>query len=235
LHRQAAELAGIAALVYHPSVTAQATKSKAPPLSGALLTVWIVGGLLVAGLAGSFLFLTVPEAVQREHEASFDAACAELAPSGRNKVLGAFPRMAPELQAQDVTGKSVPLSAYRGRVVLVSFWASWCPPCVEEMPSMEALQAKFPDLTIMAISADKSWDAIRAFFSGGSRMTVLWDPSAAAGKPGENAVLARTWGTDKLPESYLVDREGRIRYYIVNIRDWSSPEAERCIQRLLAE
>jgi peroxiredoxin len=67
-------------------------------------------------------------------------------------------------------------------------------------------------------------------------MTVLWDPSAAADTEDAAAgALSRAYGTDKLPETYLIDREGKIRYYVVNTRNWSSPDAQRCIRALLKE
>lgn len=203
---------------------------------------------LVVGLIAVTYALSLPSAVAREQDKrtlgrllnsqpAFDEDCSGLEPTAKNQRLGAMPRPAPDLAAQDVNGKTVHLSAYRGQVVMVNFWASWCPPCVEEMPSMEELQRAYPKLVIMAISADPSWADIRHYFDKGSALTVLWDPSAAPAANGDSHVgaLAQSWGTDQIPESYLVDRDGNIRYYIVNTREWTAPEARRCIERLLAQ
>src|SRR5438105_8925484 len=75
-------------------------------------------------------------------------------------------------------GKPVKLEAYRGRVVFLNFWATWCPPCLDEMASLEQLAGAFaarPDFALLAISEDKGWNDIRSFFQKGSRMTVLLD------------------------------------------------------------
>lgn len=92
------------------------------------------------------------------------------------------------------------------------------------------------DFVILAISADDSWAKIREFFgAGGTAMTVLWDPSAGQTGEQKTASLGHSYGTDKLPESYLIDKNGNIRLYVVNTRDWSSPDAQRCIRALLKE
>jgi thiol-disulfide isomerase/thioredoxin len=189
--------------------------------------------VLVLGVNFGF---AVPQAVERELGTYLDEACTPLQVTPANSALGKLPVQAPELVAQTEDGRQVPLSAYRGKVVLLNFWASWCPPCVDEMPSMDELQKTFgDDLVVLAISADETWLDIRKFFAQGTSMTVLWDPSAAKGdQPGAGA-LARAWGTDKLPESFLIDRDGVVRYYVVNTRDWSSPDARRCIGKLLGK
>src|SRR5687767_14878390 len=122
----------------------------------------------LAVAAGIFLILgvnfvlAVPQAVDRELGTYLDEAWTRLEVTRATPTLGALPVMAPDIQAQDKNGKLLPLSAYRGKVVLLNFWASWCEPCVKEMPSMDALQRTFgDDLVVLAISADESWDDIR--------------------------------------------------------------------------
>ena len=106
--------------------------------------------------------------------------------------------------------------------MLVSFWATWCPPCVEEMPSLEDLARRLGDkATVLTVSVDESWDAIRGFFPRGTPLTVLLDPS--------RQVPAR-WGTSQFPESFLVDPTGHVRYAFINQRNWSIPEATACIE-----
>jgi peroxiredoxin len=129
---------------------------------------------------------------------------------------------APDFDLPDAAGKRWSLHALRERPVLVSFWATWCPPCVEEMPSLETLARRLGDrATVLAVSVDDSWDAIRGFFPRGTALTILLDPT--------REVPAR-FGTSKFPESFLIDRNGHVRYAFINQRDWSLPEAAACIE-----
>jgi peroxiredoxin len=204
----------------------------------ARLASLLVAAALVAVIGVKFVGALGP-AVDHERRTRVDKLCMPLTPTPANSVFRSLPTEAPDFEAQDFTGKTVKLSAYRGKVVLLNFWASWCPPCVEEMPAMETLARRLggTDFVILAVSSDESWQKIREFFAEGTAMTVLWDPSAAKASDAkaEAGLLSRRYGTDKLPESYLIDRDGRIRYYIVNTRDWSTPDAERCVRGLLKE
>jgi thiol-disulfide isomerase/thioredoxin len=168
-------------------------------------------------------------------------ACRRLGPTLFNPKLGKLPasaKMLDELKlgfsAADYTGATVPLTAYRGKVVLVNFWQTNCAPCKVEMPAMEALQRQFSidDFVIVTLASEQSFDPVRAFFPQGTKLTVLLDPPDA-----DNAVgrISRSWGTDKWPESYLVDRKGNVRYYVVNSRDWSTPDAVDCVRALVSE
>jgi thiol-disulfide isomerase/thioredoxin len=128
---------------------------------------------------------------------------------------------APDFELSDMTGKTWSLSRLRGRPVLVSFWATWCPPCVDEIPSLEALARRLGDrATVLAVSVDEDWDAIRRFFPKGTPLTVLLDPS--------KEVPAR-WGTTKFPETFLVGANGQVEQAFINKRDWSSSEAASCV------
>jgi peroxiredoxin len=196
----------------------------------------------IIAVVGVNFVSAVPSAVQRERSTMLDEACAPLVPTQRNAKLGKLPVIAPDIQAQNQRGQMTPLSKYRGNVVLLNFWASWCPPCVEEMPSMDRLQRAFTKdgksgLTVLAISSDEGWDDIHEFFHDApSKIEVLWDPAAGATEGDKKVTgLSLAYGTEKLPESFLIDRNGNIRYYVVNTRDWSSPDAKRCIRALLEE
>jgi peroxiredoxin len=209
--------------------------------------VALVIAAAVIAVVGVNFVAAVPNAVQREHSTILDEACAPMGPTARNAKLGRLPVIAPDIQALNQQGQMVPLSKYRGRIVLLNFWASWCPPCVEEMPSMDKLQRAFTtkdgksELVVLAISSDESWKDILEFFKGvGTKIEVLWDPAAGTDdskddQKGHVGALSMSYGTDKLPESYLIDRDGKIRYYVVNTRDWASPDAQRCIRALIEE
>lgn len=168
-------------------------------------------------------------------------ACRRLAPTLFNPKLGKLPAAAKTIDdlklafsAQDYTGAAVPLSAYRGKVVLLNFWQTNCAPCKVEMPSMETLQRQFrtDDFTIVTLASEASFDPVRAFFPQGTKLTVLLDPPDADSAVGK---ISRSWGTDKWPESYLIDRKGNVRYYVVNSRDWSSADAVECARALVSE
>jgi len=131
----------------------------------------------------------------------------------------------PDFQLPDAKGGSVSLSAQHGHPVLLNFWATWCPPCVDEVPSLEDLARKLDgtDLRLLAVSVDDDWGAIRRFFPKGSAIGVLLDTSHD---------IPKKFGTEKFPESFLIDAAGRVRYYFINKRDWSRPEAVACLESL---
>jgi cytochrome c biogenesis protein CcmG, thiol:disulfide interchange protein DsbE len=157
----------------------------------------------------------------RTAAAARDSSCRALAPDPLSPKLHA---LAPDFELADAEGKRWSLRALRDRPVLVSFWATWCPPCVEEMPSLEALARRLGDrASVLAVSVDDSWDAIRSFFPRGTSLTVLLDPT--------RQVPAR-YGTSQFPESFLVDPDGHVRYAFINQRNWSVPEATACIEDL---
>jgi peroxiredoxin len=150
-------------------------------------------------------------------------ACTALKPDPLPAVLtgGAVP----DFQLPDAAGGVVSLSGQRGHPVLLNFWATWCPPCVEEVPSLEELARRIDgtDLRMLAVSVDDDWGAIRRFFVKGSSIGVLLDASHE---------IPRKFGTEKYPESFLIDAAGRVRYYFINKRDWSRPEAVACLESL---
>ncbi len=163
----------------------------------------------------------------------FFAGAAWTAAEARNSACGTLmpdplaPKLrglAPDFDLADASGRRWSLRGLRDKPVLVSFWATWCPPCVQEMPSLEALARRLGDrATILAVSVDESWEAIRKFFPHGTPLTVLLDPSRE---------VPASYGTSQFPESFLVDPAGRVRYAFINQRNWSVPEAAACIEDL---
>ena len=150
-------------------------------------------------------------------------ACKALSPDPLPGFLQSGPT--PDFQLPDATGRTVSLSSERGHPVLLNFWATWCPPCVDEVPSLEDLAHKLDgtDLRMLAVSVDDDWGAIRRFFPKGSAIGVLLDASHE---------IPKKFGTEKYPESFLIDAAGRVRYYFINKRDWSRPEAVACLESL---
>jgi peroxiredoxin len=152
-----------------------------------------------------------------------DGACVAMQPDPLPDVIkNGVP---PDFQLPDASGRMVSLAQQRGHAVLLNFWATWCPPCVDEVPSLEDLarRLKGSDMRMLAVSVDDDWDKIRRFFAKGSDIGVLLDTSHD---------VPKKFGTEKFPETFLIDAAGRVRYYFINKRDWSRPEAVACLESL---
>jgi peroxiredoxin len=139
------------------------------------------------------------------------------------------PKQAPDFSAPNLAGQAVRLSAYRGQVVLVNVWATWCPPCREEMPSMERLYQKLKDrgFVLLAVSEDDTGvDGVKAFVQEMKlSFPVLVDPDGEVGRKLE------VWG---YPESFLIDREGNIVEHVIGPREWDGPSGLPVVEALLA-
>jgi peroxiredoxin len=138
--------------------------------------------------------------------------------------------VAPDFILPGLNGTPVRLSDHRGNVVLLNFWATWCPPCRAEMPSIEKLYQLYRErgLTILAISNDVSGRSVVEPFvrERGLTFPILLNP--------EGDVFAQ-YGVRGLPTSYVLDRRGRIVSGEVGARDWSAAAAREAVERLLAE
>lgn len=191
----------------------------------AALVVALVGGLL----AVQYLRLVGPAAA-REAE----AACNGLRPSASNPALGILPTIAPDFTVTDHQGKPVQLSSFRGKVVLVNFWATWCNVCKAEKPGLEDLATDMmgDDFVVVTLASDTEWETIRKAFPAGTPLPVYLDPPVDDENIGQ---VARSWGIKAVPESFLIDREGRIRHYFINKRDWNSGVARTCIRSIVDE
>ena len=190
---------------------------RAVPAGARRAVAMAIVALATAALAVRFL-----AGAARTAAAARDSACRALAPDPLSPKLRG---LAPDFELADAAGKRWSLHALRDRPVLVSFWATWCPPCVEEMPSLETLARRLGDrATVLAVSVDDSWDAIRKFFPSGTALTVLLDPTRQ---------VPASFGTSQFPESFLIDRDGTVLYYVVSDRDWSSPRMRACIDTIL--
>jgi peroxiredoxin len=140
---------------------------------------------------------------------------------------------APDFQAAtlDTPAKQVSLADYKGRVVLINIWATWCQPCRVEIPSIERLYRAYGPrgLNVVAVSIDDpgSESAIRAFVHDmGMTFQVLHDPSGR---------IERAYQTTGYPETVIVGKDGVIRKKIAGAIDWNSEGNRRLIERLLAE
>ena len=126
---------------------------------------------------------------------------------------------APDFTFPGLNGKMVSLSDYRGHIVLVNIWATWCPPCVDEMPSMEKLyqELKGEKFEILAVSIDSlGTKAVAPFMKKYSlSFPALMDP---------DGTIQTLYQTTGVPESFIVDQDGLLIEKIIGPRDWAKPE-----------
>ena len=133
----------------------------------------------------------------------------------------------PLLALQDLEGRLHRLEDYRGKVVLVNFWATWCEPCREEMPSMNRLRAALTGqpFEVLAVNLAESEARIRRFMEQVPlEFTVLMDRDSAS---------AKAWRARLLPVSFLVGPDGRIRYSVLGEIDWTQERVRRAILEML--
>jgi cytochrome c biogenesis protein CcmG/thiol:disulfide interchange protein DsbE len=132
---------------------------------------------------------------------------------------------APDFTVQDAE-RTVKLSDFRGQVVVLNFWATWCPPCVEEMPSLVEMQRrmKVKGVTVVAVSMDVDQSAYRQFLKDHNvNLLTVRDP----GQKSNNL-----YGTFKFPETYVIDRNGVMRRKFIGAVDWTEPEITDFLSKL---
>ncbi len=132
-------------------------------------------------------------------------------------------KVAPDFTVSDGS-TSIHLASYRGKVVLLNFWASWCGPCIEELPSLLQLHHDDPNVVVLAVSIDEDPYAYSTFIRNRHvDLITVRDP---------NQTAANLYHTDMWPETYLIDRSGIIRRKFVGATDWSDPEIRAYIKNL---
>jgi cytochrome c biogenesis protein CcmG/thiol:disulfide interchange protein DsbE len=132
-------------------------------------------------------------------------------------------KVAPQFTVHDAD-RTVDLSRLRGKVVVLNFWASWCAPCLEELPSLEALQHTLPQVTVLAVSTDDDSTAYKKFLQE-HHVDLLAVQDAAQTS---NAL----YGTYRYPETYIIDKNGMIRRKYIGPQDFMSSEIVDSIKRL---
>ncbi|HEY3930106.1 MAG TPA: TlpA disulfide reductase family protein [Candidatus Koribacter sp.] len=131
---------------------------------------------------------------------------------------------APQFTVSD-SDHTVSLKDYRGKIVVLNFWATWCPPCVEEMPSLIALQKDMgPNVVVLAVSTDVDDNAYHTFIR--DHHVDFVTVRDAANK--SNAL----YGTYKFPETYIIDKDGKIRRKFIGAANWTSPDIENFLRSL---
>lgn len=135
----------------------------------------------------------------------------------------------PRLAGTKLDGNTVDLKDLRGRVVVVNFWATWCDPCKEEMPSLERLKAKLAGrpFEVLAVNYGEFPAKITSYLEK-ERITlpVMLDTQKTA---------AKAWKVGGLPMTFVVDARGRVRYWVFGERDWSEGGSLALVEKMLAE
>lgn len=143
---------------------------------------------------------------------------------GRTKEVG-FP--APDFALPDLTGRLYRLSDFRGKVVFLNVWATWCTPCRLEMPSMEALyrRLKGSDFVMLAVSADDGAAPVQAFVEQtGLTFPILID---------SKGIVSSRYGLTGYPETFIIDRQGNVVEHIVGPENWDSERSYRFVMGFL--
>jgi len=135
----------------------------------------------------------------------------------------------PALSLPDLSGQLQRLDDYRGQVVLVNFWATWCPPCLAEMPSMQRLSETMAGrpFQILAVNTEESKSKVWKF----RKVLNISFPTPLDGS-GE---VTRAWGVEVFPTSYLIDAGGHIRYVAYGALEWDAADVVRVIETLMPD
>jgi len=152
----------------------------------------------------------------------------EGAPDKSAATAAAEGSMAPDFKVKDLQGKEVSLSGLKGKVVLVNFWATWCPPCKEEIPSMMKLNRTMEGkpFQMLAISIDEGGKAdVESYFkSSGNTLPAYLDSDGA---------ISKVYGVTGVPETFVVDKSGKVQKKIVGGLDWNSAEVLSYLNELM--
>jgi peroxiredoxin len=136
---------------------------------------------------------------------------------------------APDFTLEDLSGKQISLKSLRGKVVFLNFWATWCIPCRQEMPTMEKLHREFKEqgLQVVAINIREGKKEARKFFDElGLTFTALLD---------KDGKVSEEYGAWSIPLSYFINRKGEFVGKVTGYREWNSQEVKAFFRDLLAE
>jgi thiol-disulfide isomerase/thioredoxin len=137
---------------------------------------------------------------------------------------------APAVSFVDLAGNTVSLSEFTGKIVLVNLWATWCEPCLREMPSLERVQSRLGDkLAVVAISEDRGGSkTVEPFIDkiGLKSVKVYLDPKSA---------IERAFKVQGLPTSFLIDREGRVLGRVEGAAEWDAPRLLEVLKSFLGD
>lgn len=152
--------------------------------------------------------------------------CVLVADSLRERVVSVGDR-APSFEVTTDSGKRLSTADFGGKVLVLNFWATWCPPCVDEMPSLQAMAQQLAPrgVVVLGVSVDKNQAAYQRFLQQAKiSFPTARDPQSD---------ISAEYGTFKYPETYVIDSSGRVRQKHIGPRDWLDPELVKSIESLL--
>ena len=124
---------------------------------------------------------------------------------------------APDFSVRTDSGKQISTDSFGGRLLVLNFWATWCPPCIEEMPSLDAFARQMADqgVVVLGVSIDKNEQAYKSFLErAGVSFETARDPEAD---------ISADYGTFKWPETYVINRDGKVVDKFIGPRTWTDP------------
>jgi len=133
---------------------------------------------------------------------------------------------APEFTLQADNGRAVAVPNFGGRLLVLNFWATWCPPCVEETPSLSQFAARYADkgVTVLAVSVDKDEKAYRAFLR-------RFSPTFLTARDSQ---IHQDYGTFMYPETYIIDGKGKVLKKFAEPVDWTNPQLTAWVDSVLS-
>lgn len=136
--------------------------------------------------------------------------------------------------AFDIAGKPAHLSDLRGKVVVLNFWGTWCPPCVEETPALNKLEKYLAPRNgvVLGVAADQDPAAYERFLRDHG---VIFETYRDPNTKDNHSPIAESYGTTMVPETYVIDRQGRIARKIIGLQEWDSPEMLAYFDRILGK
>ncbi len=134
---------------------------------------------------------------------------------------------APNFRITTDAGKIISRNDFGGKVLVLNFWATWCPPCIDEIPSLDQMARQLgpKGVVVLGVSVDKNQETYRRFLAGVK-------PAFQTALDSE-ADISASYGTYKYPETYVIDSEGRVRQKHIGGRNWTDPEIMKSIEALL--
>jgi peroxiredoxin len=134
---------------------------------------------------------------------------------------------APDFSLMSDRGQTIQLQDFRGKLLVLNFWATWCPPCLEELPSLSLFHERLAGrgVVVLGVSADENADVYREFLKkAGIQFLTARDAQRK---------VSHAYGTFKYPETYFIDKQGKVVQKIVGPRDWTDPQLLADIEKLL--
>jgi DsbE subfamily thiol:disulfide oxidoreductase len=137
-------------------------------------------------------------------------------------------KSAPDFTLADLSGKEVTLSAYKGKTVLLNFWATWCPYCRKERAHLNTLSREYREegLIILSVATDRSVSKVKDYIKKTPADFIVLSDSRGS--------VSAEYGVSGFPTSFLIDSNGMIKQRVVGFREWTSPGSRRLIDKLIA-